>query len=106
MSVYYLIPDSCSPTEHFLSVWSNNPDFPNKGDGFDGIVRGLNSYLILLLKKVQIGQDVNNLRSTTGMDPQNVESSLALPQQLFVVPLGGEYFISPSISALKHTFAH
>jgi hypothetical protein len=38
------------------------------------------------------------------MDPQNVTASLTLPSQLFVAPRGGEYFISPSISALKNMF--
>jgi len=52
----------------------------------------------------QIGQQVNNARTTTGMDPQNVGTSLPLPQ-LFVVPLGGEYFLTPSISALNGTIA-
>ena len=53
----------------------------------------------------QIGQNINNPRVTTGMDPQNVTASLALPQQLFVAPRGGEYFLSPSISALKTIFS-
>jgi len=39
------------------------------------------------------------------MDPQNISTSLALPKQAFVVPLGREYFLSPSISALKMVFA-
>jgi Dyp-type peroxidase family len=68
--------------------WANNPDFPNKGNGFDPI----------------IGQDINDPRTTTGQDPQNVTTSLMLPKA-FVVPLGGEYFLSPSISALKTKFA-
>jgi Dyp-type peroxidase family len=75
---------------HFLQrTWGNNPGFPNAGDGYDGI----------------IGQDINDPRTTTGMDPQNVASSLALPKQEFVVPRGGEYFLVPSISALKTKFA-
>jgi len=74
---------------HFLQrSWANNPNFPNTGNGFDPI----------------IGQDINDPRSTTGTDPQNVTASLALPTA-FVVPLGGEYFLSPSISALKTTFS-
>jgi Dyp-type peroxidase family len=68
--------------------WANNPDFPNNGNGFDPI----------------IGQDINDPRTTTGQDPQNVTTSLMLPKA-FVVPLGGEYFLSPSISALKTKFA-
>jgi Dyp-type peroxidase family len=75
---------------HFLQqIWANNTGFPNAGDGFDAI----------------IGQDINGPRTTTGMDPLNVASSLALPQQEFVVPRGGEYFLVPSISALKTEFA-
>jgi len=74
---------------HFLQrTWANNPNFPGTNLGFDGL----------------IGQEINDPRSTTGMDPQNVASSLALPNE-FVVPLGGEYFLSPSISALKTKFA-
>jgi len=74
---------------HFIQrTWSNNPGFPNAGNGYDAI----------------IGQDVNDPRSTTGMDPQHVTNSLALPTP-FVLPLGGEYFLSPSIAALKTKFA-
>lgn len=69
--------------------WANNPNFPTAGLGFDAI----------------IGLNINNPRVTTGMDPQNVTASLALPQQLFVAPRGGEYFLSPSISALKTMFS-
>lgn len=41
----------------------------------------------------------------TGADPQNVANSLDLGFQVWVVPKGGEYFFSPSISALRDTFA-
>jgi len=74
---------------HFIQrAWSNNPGFPNAGNGFDAI----------------IGQEINDPRSITGTDPEHVTTSLALPKA-FVVPLGGEYFLSPSISALKTKFA-
>jgi len=76
---------------HFIQrTWSNNTSFPaGPGTGFDAI----------------IGQDIDGSRFTTGMDPQNVKASLALPAHPFVVPLGGEYFLSPSISALKTKFS-
>jgi hypothetical protein len=41
----------------------------------------------------------------TGADPANVASSLDLGFQVWVVPKGGEYFFSPSISVLRDTFA-
>lgn len=41
----------------------------------------------------------------TGADPQNVANSLSLGFQVWVVPKGGEYFFSPSISTLRDTFA-
>ena len=87
------------------TAWGNNPGFPNAGDGYDGIVRSCVLPVIFPLTTEQIGQDINDPRTTTGMDPLNVASSLALPQQEFVVPRGGEYFLVPSISALKTEFA-
>jgi Dyp-type peroxidase family len=75
---------------HFLQRnWADNPGFPNAGNGFDPL----------------IGQDVNAPRFIAGTDPENVATSLALPNGLFVFPLGGEYFLSPSISALKTKIA-
>jgi hypothetical protein len=93
----------CDLTIH--TVWANNTGFPNAGDGFDAIVRSCVLLVISPLTTEQIGQDINGPRTTTGMDPLNVASSLALPQQEFVVPRGGEYFLVPSISALKTKFA-
>jgi len=75
---------------HFLQRnWADNPGFPNAGNGFDPL----------------IGQNVNAPRFIAGTDPENVATSLALPNGLFVFPLGGEYFLSPSISALKTKIA-
>nr|7ANV_A Chain A, ancestral D-type dye decolorizing peroxidase [Geotrichum candidum] len=76
--------------------WANNPNFPPSKPnpvtpGFDPI----------------IGQAANNdgARTMSGTDPNNQANELSLPTELFVVPRGGEYFFSPSISALKDTFA-
>lgn len=41
----------------------------------------------------------------TGSNPQNVAATLDLGFQVWVVPKGGEYFFSPSISVLRDTFA-
>jgi hypothetical protein len=43
------------------------------------------------------------LRSMSGTIPDQPLIDLALPE--FVVPRGGEYFFSPSISALRDTLA-
>lgn len=42
-------------------------------------------------------------KETFGLDPQNATRGLTSPE--FVKPQGGEYFFSPSISALKNTIA-
>lgn len=55
-------------------------------------------------RQAQIGQQANDPRTTTESDPQDLTSTLALPQS-FVVSRGGECFIVPSIKALKETFA-
>lgn len=41
----------------------------------------------------------------TGANPTNVSASMDLGFQVWVVPKGGEYFFSPSISVLRDTFA-
>ncbi|KAG9086724.1 hypothetical protein FRC07_013004, partial [Ceratobasidium sp. 392] len=83
--------DSFQTTKGFRFIqrlWANNVDFPpNKGfsPGFDPIVGQAN------------GQSRGTLGTNSG--PQ-----LTLLQD-FVVSRGGEYFFSPSISALKTVFA-
>lgn len=55
----------------------------------------------------QVDNTVHNdgPRSMTGADPVNVTKSLDLGFQVWIVPKGGEYFFSPSISVLRDTFA-
>ena len=71
--------------------WAGNANFPpgkNVPIGLDPI----------------IGQKGNAARDMFGFDPDNQAAELQLPFD-FVVPKGGEYFFTPSISALKDTLA-
>ncbi|MCJ1244609.1 hypothetical protein MMC30_001807 [Trapelia coarctata] len=79
--------------------WANNEKFPPKAGatvvppvpkpGFDPI----------------IGQAANpSSRTLVGTNPQSQSKELTLNTQ-WVVPKGGEYFFTPSIKALKETFA-
>lgn len=72
--------------------WANNPTFPPKSPvtpGFDPI----------------IGQAPDPASFTlVGTDPKSQNKPLPLHTQ-WVVPKGGEYFFSPSITSLKETFA-
>jgi len=49
----------------------------------------------------QVGNDA--ARTTFGLNPFNVSQSFSIPQ--FLKSKGGEYFFSPSLSALKNTIA-
>ena len=74
------------------TAWANDPTFPPKNNitsGFDPLIG-------------QAGG--NGPRSMIGTNPQSQSTSLPLPTE-WVVPRGGEYFFSPSIPALKETFA-
>lgn len=56
-------------------------------------------------KRIQIGQtNDGGVRTLSGTNPNNQTANLNLLKQ-WVVPKGGEYFFSPSIPALKETFA-
>ncbi|KAL1877526.1 dye-decolorizing heme-containing peroxidase [Diaporthe australafricana] len=79
--------------------WANNVTFPpgapaNQVPGFDPLIG-------------QVDNTIHNEgdRSMTGGNPQNVAATLDLGFQVWVVPKGGEYFFSPSISVLRDTFA-
>ena len=50
-----------------------------------------------------VGQQDGKPRTLIGTDPKNQSATLTLPSE-FVVSKGGEYFFSPSITALKGVF--
>ncbi|KAI7785084.1 dyp-type peroxidase [Diaporthe eres] len=79
--------------------WANNITFPPNAP--DGQVPGFDPLI------GQVNNTVHNEgpRNMTGADPVNVANSLDLGFQVWVVPKGGEYFFSPSISVLRDTFA-
>jgi hypothetical protein len=54
-----------------------------------------------------IGQTNDANPVMTGTDPKNTVTQLSLPDEAkqWVVSKGGEYFFSPSIPALRDTFA-
>ncbi|KIJ23919.1 hypothetical protein M422DRAFT_786025 [Sphaerobolus stellatus SS14] len=68
--------------------WAGTPQFPsgknNSTPGFDGV----------------IGENSGQSRSVSGMDPTNFTRDLNILTD-FVVPIGGEYFFAPPISALS-----
>ena len=75
------------------SAWANNQGFPfgkNPAQtGFDPL----------------IGQDGNTPRTMAGADPLNPDKQFNLGSNRFVVPKGGEYFFSPSISTIRDVLA-
>ncbi|KAK0438820.1 Dyp peroxidase [Armillaria borealis] len=73
-------------------VWINNANFFMPGTGVDAIIGSA-------------GTDPSSRsRSITGLDPTDPNRAITL-QNDFVVSRGGEYFFSPSISALLNTIA-
>lgn len=88
----------CSHCANTLAslAWANATGFPPKKPhtpGFDP-----------LIGQVTDSDNVGN-RAMTGANPANTAASLDLGLQTWVVPKGGEYFFSPSISVLRDVFA-
>ncbi|GAP93476.1 hypothetical protein SAMD00023353_13300010 [Rosellinia necatrix] len=69
--------------------WADNPDFPPK----DGVKPGIDPIIGVGEPREMVGAIPNAVTETLGFDAK------------WVIPRGGEYFFTPSISALKHTFA-
>jgi len=77
-------------------LWSNNTDFPSKTPakvtpGFDLLIGQTSD------EKPRVAQNITPLGIAGTTDPNNVVTA---PQH-FVVPLGGEYFLMPSIKAIN-----
>lgn len=98
MDEQYLSSSSlCVPMLTYSQLaWANNVNFPiNKPQlpGFDPLIGQV------------VDSDNVGDRSITGANPSNTAASLDLGMQTWVVPRGGEYFFSPSISVLRDVFA-
>lgn len=76
--------------------WANPTNFPPQKPQLPG--------LDPLIGQV-VDEDNVGVRTMTGADPANTAATLDLGIQTWVVPKGGEYFFSPSISVLKDTIA-
>ncbi|RYC54895.1 hypothetical protein CHU98_g11314 [Xylaria longipes] len=72
-------------------AWANNPDFPFKNP----IIPGIDP----IIGVAQPGMK----RQMVGANPQKPNETFELDQK-WVIPRGGEYFFSPSLSALKSKF--
>ncbi|KAJ8087557.1 dye-decolorizing heme-containing peroxidase [Marasmius tenuissimus] len=70
------------------SSWVDNSAFPRGNVGVDPIIGSTNS-----------GPPGDAQRTITGLDPLNFQKPIVINED-FVVSRGGEYFFSPSISAL------
>ncbi|KAA1085383.1 hypothetical protein PGT21_050054 [Puccinia graminis f. sp. tritici] len=82
--------------QHVQQAWCNSPNFPlqpvaNVSSGMDLLV-GQNSD-----KSPRRAQNIVPLVPGGNTDPENTLTAL----QLFVVPLGGGYFLMPSIKAIS-----
>ncbi|KAJ7260803.1 DyP-type peroxidase [Mycena rebaudengoi] len=75
-------------------TWANNPNFVQGKPGFDPI----------------IGSNASHPREVFGLDPDDLKANLTMKGKFsklsyFVVSKGGEYFFSPSLSAIKDTLS-
>lgn len=86
----------------FVAGWANNPTFPIQKPttpGIDPIIGQVPN-----ASTFGPGTPADPVRTLSGVDPNHQNDQTKLPN-LWVLPKGGEYFFSPSIPALKHTFA-
>ncbi|KAJ7752427.1 fungal peroxidase [Mycena maculata] len=74
--------------EFLQEKWANNANFFEPSTGFDPI----------------IGADNGASRIVNGLDPTNTSRPITLSTD-FVVSRGGQYFFSPSLSAIANTFS-
>ena len=86
---------ACTDT---LTGWVNTPNFPPKGSPLGSFSSGLDA---LIGGPSPLNGEA--ARQLTGADPNSTNRELPFAQWVF--PKGGEYFFSPSMSALREKFA-
>ncbi|KAJ7892195.1 fungal peroxidase [Mycena leptocephala] len=87
-------------------TWANNQGFRQPGVGFDPII-GTDSWheiFELLSWRVIAGANGGAERPVNGLDPTDPARNFTLSTD-FVVSRGGEYFFSPSLSAIANTLS-
>jgi hypothetical protein len=88
--------------------WANNAKFPIGKDGVS--IGGAPILPVTPIIPTATGPGLDAIigmgpnRSLVGIDPADATKSLSLDAN-WVIPKGGEYFFSPSISAITNTFA-
>lgn len=91
---------TCTDT---ISGWVNQPNFPPKGSPASPFASGLDAIIGQPSPGPPPTGNQEAARQLTGTNPNNPNAELPFGQWVF--PQAGEYFFSPSISALQQQFA-
>ncbi|KAJ6501277.1 hypothetical protein DFH09DRAFT_1202988 [Mycena vulgaris] len=86
-------------------LWADNTSFVHGNVGFDPIIGTHPTCAAAKSHPTSYaGANKGGARFVNGLDPTNSSHPTTLTTD-FVVSRGGEYFFSPSLSAMAHTFS-